>query len=82
MLQEERFFPSFKRSSAYVRLLAELDLLKDSGNHEYYVCRNDALNREKSTLFFIYFPKLACMIFFVSIVSMLCGRLIVIPQLE
>ncbi|XP_014677550.1 PREDICTED: sorting nexin-13-like, partial [Priapulus caudatus] len=31
-LQEDRFFPAFRRSQIYVKLLAELDLLKDAGN--------------------------------------------------
>lgn len=29
MLQDERFYPSFKQHALYVRMLAELDMLKD-----------------------------------------------------
>ena len=29
MLQEDPYFPAFKRSQLYIKLLAELDLLKD-----------------------------------------------------
>ena len=29
MLQEEPYFPSFKKSRLYIKLLAELDLLRD-----------------------------------------------------
>ena len=29
VLQEERFFPAFKKSPLYIKCLAELDLLKD-----------------------------------------------------
>ena len=29
MLQEERFYPAFKKSPLYIKCLAELDLLKD-----------------------------------------------------
>ena len=28
-LQEDKYFPAFKRSQLYIKLLAELDLLKD-----------------------------------------------------
>lgn len=34
ILQEERFFPTFKRSSLYIKLLAELDLLKDTSKSD------------------------------------------------
>ena len=29
MLRDERFYPSFKQHALYVRMLAELDMLKD-----------------------------------------------------
>lgn len=29
MLRDERFYPSFKQNVLYVRMLAELDMLKD-----------------------------------------------------
>lgn len=29
MLRDERFYPSFKQNALYVRMLAELDMLKD-----------------------------------------------------
>lgn len=29
MLRDERFYPSFKQSPLYVRMLAELDMLKE-----------------------------------------------------
>ena len=34
MLQEEQFFPSFKRSQLYIKLLAELDLLRDQSKSD------------------------------------------------
>ncbi len=30
MLQEEKYFPSFKKSRLYIKLLAELDLLREN----------------------------------------------------
>lgn len=29
MLRDERFYPSFRQNALYVRMLAELDMLKD-----------------------------------------------------
>lgn len=29
MLRDEKFYPSFKQNALYVRMLAELDMLKD-----------------------------------------------------
>ena len=51
LLQEEQFFPTFKRSQLYIKLLAELDLLKDQSkgdepltqeetDGELLICRN------------------------------------------
>ena len=34
MLQEEKYFPSFKKSRLYIKLLAELDLLRDNSLKE------------------------------------------------
>lgn len=34
ILQEEPYFPAFKRSQLYIKLLAELDLLKDGNKSD------------------------------------------------
>ena len=41
MLQEDCFFPAFKRSQLYIKLLDELDLLKDGNKSD------DSLNLDE-----------------------------------
>lgn len=51
MLRDERFYPSFKQNVLYVRMLAELDMLKDPSfrgsddgeGGELYICKGDFL---------------------------------------
>jgi len=51
MLRDERFYPSFKQNVLYVRMLAELDMLKDPSfrgsddgeGGELYICKEDFL---------------------------------------
>lgn len=52
MLRDERFYPSFKQNVLYVRMLAELDMLKDPSfrgsddgeGGELHTCKVDFLD--------------------------------------
>lgn len=40
MLREDQFYPAFKQTKSYLKLLAELDLLKESSINSD-TCNND-----------------------------------------